>query len=84
MTAGLGYIALATMIFGQWRPYRCFGAAVLFGAMTELGYYIQTYNTGLNSEFLILMPYLVTIGVVSGLVGRVRPPAADGVPYSRE
>jgi simple sugar transport system permease protein len=84
MTAGLGYIALATMIFGRWRPYLCFGAAILFGVMTSISSYVQTYNTGLNSEYLIILPYVVTILVVAGLVGHVRPPAADGVPYSRE
>lgn len=84
MTSGLGYIALAAMIFGRWRPYRALGAALLFGTMEELQIYLQTYNTGISSALLSALPYVVTIAVVSGLVGRVRPPAADGVPYTRE
>jgi simple sugar transport system permease protein len=84
LTGGLGYIALATMIVGQWRPYRCLGAAVLFGSMFVLQQYLQIYNTGINNALLLMLPYVVTIAVVSGLIGRVRPPAADGTPYSRE
>lgn len=84
LTGGLGYIALAVMIFGQWRPYRCLGAAALFGSMFVLQNYLQVYNTGINNALLVMLPYLVTIVVVTGLVGRVRPPAADGIPYSRE
>ncbi len=84
LTAGLGYIALATMIFGQWRPYRCLSAALLFGSMVVLENSLQIYNTGINNNLLSMLPYVVTILVVCGLVGRVRPPAADGIPYSRE
>jgi ABC-type uncharacterized transport system permease subunit len=84
LTGGLGYIALAVMIFGQWKPYRCLGAAFLFGSMFVLQGYLQIYSTGINNALLVMLPYLVTIAVVAGLVGRVRPPAADGIPYSRE
>ena len=84
LTGGLGYIALVVMIFGQWRPYRCLGAAFVFGSMFVLSGYLQIYNTGINNSLLVGLPYVVTIAVVAGLVGRVRPPAADGIPYSRE
>lgn len=84
MTAGLGYVALAAMIFGRWRPYGALGAALLFGFAQSLQSFLAVLNVGIPSPFLSMAPYLITIAVVSGLVGRVRPPAADGVPYSRE
>ncbi len=84
MTAGLGYVALAAMIFGRWRPFGALGAAVLFGFALSLQSYLAVLNVGIPSPFLSMAPYVITIAVVSGLVGRVRPPAADGVPYSRE
>ncbi len=84
MTAGLGYVALAAMIFGRWRPFGALGAAVLFGFALSLQSYLAVLNVGIPSPFLSMAPYVITIAVVSGLVGRVRPPAGDGVPYSRE
>jgi simple sugar transport system permease protein len=84
MSAGLGYVALAAMIFGRWRPFGGLGAAMLFGFAVSLQAYLQELNVGIPSPFLSMVPYLITIAVVSGLVGRVRPPAADGKPYSRE
>lgn len=84
MTAGLGYVALAAMIFGRWRPWGALGAAVLFGFASDLQSFLQVLNIGIPSEFLSMAPYVLTILVVSGLVGQVRPPAADGKPYSRE
>jgi general nucleoside transport system permease protein len=84
MTAGLGYVALAAMIFGRWRPYGALGAALLFGFAQALQSFLAVLNVGIPSPFLSMAPYVITILVVSGLVGRVRPPAADGVPYSRE
>lgn len=84
MTAGLGYVALAAMIFGRWRPFGALGAALLFGFAVSLQSFLAVLNVGIPSPFLSMAPYVITIAVVSGLVGRVRPPAADGVPYSRE
>ena len=84
MTAGLGYVALAAMIFGRWRPFGALGAALLFGFAQSLQSFLAVLNVGIPSPFLSMAPYLITIAVVSGLVGRVRPPASDGVPYSRE
>jgi ABC-type uncharacterized transport system permease subunit len=81
MTAGLGYVALAAMIFGRWRPYGALSAALLFGFSVSLQSYLAVLNVGIPSPFLSMAPYVITIAVVSGLVGRVRPPAADGVPY---
>ncbi|MDA8292109.1 MAG: ABC transporter permease [Actinomycetota bacterium] len=84
MTAGLGYVALAAMIFGRWRPFGALGAALLFGFSVSLQSFLAVLNVGIPSPFLAMAPYVITIAVVSGLVGRVRPPAADGTPYHRE
>lgn len=84
MSAGLGFVALAAMIFGRWRPFGALGAALLFGFAASMQSFLQVLNIGIPSAFLSMAPYVITIAVVSGLVGRVRPPAADGRPYARE
>ncbi len=84
MSAGLGFVALAAMIFGRWRPYGALGAALLFGFAESLQSVMAVLNVGIPAPFLSMAPYVITIAVVCGLVGRVRPPAADGKPYSRE
>jgi ABC-type uncharacterized transport system permease subunit len=81
MTADLGYVALAAMIFGRWRPYGALGAALLFGFAQNLQTFLSLLNVHIPSPFLAMAPYVITIAVVAGLVGRVRPPAADGTPY---
>jgi ABC-type uncharacterized transport system permease subunit len=84
MSAGLGFVALAAMIFGRWRPYGALGAALLFGFAESLQSALGVLNVGIPAPFLSMAPYVITIAVVSGLVGRVRPPAADGKPYWRD
>ena len=86
MTNGLGFIALAIMIFGRWRPWGAFAATMLFGFTISLNSQLNLYGSqvGVPSELIAALPYIVTIAVVAGLIGRVRAPAADGVPYSRE
>jgi simple sugar transport system permease protein len=81
MTAGLGFVALAAMIFGRWRPYGGLLAALLFGFSNSLQATLAVLNVPINSNILIMAPYIITIAVVSGLVGRVRAPANDGKPY---
>ncbi|MGC1419121.1 MAG: ABC transporter permease, partial [Acidimicrobiales bacterium] len=83
-TSGLGYVALAALIFGRWRPSGAVSAAVLFGISAYLALNLQTYQIPISTEILGMFPYLITIAVVAGLVGRVRPPAADGQPYRRD
>ena len=83
-TSGLGYIALAALIFGRWRPSGAVVASVLFGMSVYLAQNLQTYQIPVSTEILGMFPYVVTIAVVSGLIGRVRPPAADGLPYRRD
>jgi len=84
MTAGRGFIGLAAMIFGRWNPVGALGAALVFGFADSLQVKLAILDTGIPSEFLLMAPYLVTIVVVAGLVGRARPPAADGQPYIKD
>ncbi|GAA4175407.1 ABC transporter permease [Gryllotalpicola koreensis] len=81
MTAGQGYIALAAVIFGRWDPIRATLAALLFGFATNLQNTLGIIGSPVPSEFLLMLPYLVTIFAVAGLVGKSRAPAADGTPY---
>ena len=83
MTAGKGFIALAALIFGRWSPLGAVAAALLFGFADNLQVVLSIIGTGIPSEFLLMVPYIATIIAVSGFVGRVRAPAADGLPYSR-
>ncbi len=80
-TSGLGYIALAAVIFGRWDPLRSALAALLFGFTNELQYLLGQLGSPVPSQFLLMLPYLVTIVAVAGFVGRVRGPAASGRPY---
>ena len=84
MTAGRGFIALAAMIFGRWSPIGAFGAALVFGFAEALQSTLAILNAPIPSEILAMAPYLATILVVAGLVGRARAPAADGQPYVKE
>jgi simple sugar transport system permease protein len=81
MSSGKGYIALAAMIFGRWTPLGGVGAALLFGFTFELQSILSTVNVPIPSYFLLMVPYVATIIAVAGLVGQVKPPAADGQPY---
>jgi simple sugar transport system permease protein len=84
MTAGRGFIALAAMIFGKWLPFGAFGGGLLFGFASALETRFQILGVQLPTQFLQMTPYLVTIIVLAGLVGRAIPPKADGVPYEKE
>lgn len=84
MTGGRGFIGLAAMIFGAWNPVGALGAALIFGFSESLEEKLSLLDTPIPTEFLAMAPYLVTIVVVAGLVGRARPPAADGKPYTKE
>ena len=93
MTGGRGFIALAAMIFGRWTPIGSFGGALLFGTATAIGVVVHvrpaTGNLGvvlqgIPSFWYAALPYLLTIVILAGVVGRSIPPAADGVPYEKE
>ena len=81
MSSGEGYIALAAMIFGRYRPFGAIAAALLFGFTTQLQSILSTLNTPIQSNLLLMTPYIVTIIVLAGLVGKVRGPKAEGIPY---
>jgi len=83
MTAGAGFIALAALIFGKYRPLGAVLAALLFGFADNLQSTLSIIGVSIPSEFMLMVPYIATIIAVTGLVGRVRAPAADGIPYSR-
>ena len=84
MTAGRGFIGLAAMIFGRWHPVGGLAAALVFGFSDSLAQKLAILSVPIPSEFLLMAPYVVTIIVVAGLVGRSRPPAAEGRPYVKE
>jgi simple sugar transport system permease protein len=81
MTNGAGFIALAAVIFGRWHPIRAALAGLLFGFATNLQSTLGIIGSPVPSEFLLMLPYVITIFAVAGLVGQSRPPAADGKPY---
>jgi simple sugar transport system permease protein len=81
MSSGEGYIALAAMIFGRYSPFGAVAAALLFGFSTQLQSILSTLNTPIQSNLLLMTPYIVTIIVLAGLVGKVRGPRAEGIPY---
>jgi len=83
MTAGAGFIALACLIFGKWTPRGAIIAALFFGFANNLQGNLSIIGVPIPSEFMLMVPYVATIIAVSGVVGRVRAPAADGIPYSR-
>ena len=79
MTAGRGFIALAAVIFGRWTPLGATGAALGFGALSALQFVLQ--RAGVPSELMQALPYLAALAALTGIVGRARAPAADGVPF---
>ncbi|UJP41248.1 ABC transporter permease [Cellulomonas palmilytica] len=81
MTGGKGFIALAAMILGRWNPVGALAAALLFGFSDNLQVVLGIIGTPIPSQIMLMTPYVVTIFAVAGLVGRVRPPAAEGIPY---
>jgi general nucleoside transport system permease protein len=93
MTRGAGFIGLAAMIVGRWSPLGAFGAALLFSSTTVIGRAVRfsppegdlgAFMADLPGQVFDALPYLITIVVLAGVVGRSTPPAADGQPYERE
>jgi simple sugar transport system permease protein len=84
MTGGRGFIGLAAMIFGRWHPVGALMAALVFGFADSLQQKLAILGTPIPSEFLAMAPYIATIVLVAGLIGRARAPAADGKPYIKD
>lgn len=84
MSGGRGYIALAAMIFGKWSPLGATLAALLFGLAEAVQIQLQTFGVKIPTQFIQMIPYLLTIIVLAGVIGRAKPPAADGLPYPEE
>ncbi len=87
MTAGRGFIALAALIFGNWRPFGAAGACLLFGFSTALAQRLAVYSQhgGIQIDVLFqALPYVLTLVAVAGVIGRSIPPAAVGTPYRRQ
>ena len=83
MTNGRGFIALAAMIFGKWTPFGALAGALIFSSADALQIKIQGFNFDLPSQFISMLPYIITIIVLAGVIGRARPPAAVGKPYEK-
>ena len=88
MTAGKGYIALAAMIFGKWQPRGALLACLLFGFLEAVASRLQGVNVPLIGEapvdFILALPYLLTVILLAGFVGKAMPPRAIGEPYVKE
>ena len=83
LTVGNGFIALAAVIMGRWHPVLAATMALFFGFVVQMASQLQTLDTPVPSQFLLMLPYIATIIAVAGLIGRTRAPAADGVPYTK-
>jgi len=83
MTNGLGFIGLAAMIFGKWNPFGALVGALIFGLGTSVTATISIFRPDIPSQIPQMLPYILTIVVLTGVVGRAVPPAADGQPYEK-
>ena len=88
MTAGRGYIALAALIFAKWRPWPALGACLLFGFFQALearpDIFVRLFDVRVPSALLSALPYILTVIILAGFVGRAIPPRAGGEPYVKE
>ncbi len=84
MTAGRGFIGLAAMIFGNWNPFGSFSAGLLFGFFDALASKMAILKVAIPSEIMLMFPYLATMVILAGVIGRSQMPAADGTPYEKE
>jgi simple sugar transport system permease protein len=91
MTNGRGFIALAALIFGNWSAFGAWAAALVFGAAQALQINLQFFREQIPAQWAFLqqayivglIPYLLTMVIMTGIIGRTTPPAADGQPYEK-
>jgi len=84
MVAGRGFIALAAVIFGKWNPWGVLGAALFFGFGDALAIRLQVMGSNIPYQFLLMLPYIFTVAVLAGVVGKTISPTALGIPYKKE
>lgn len=87
MTAGGGFMALAALIFANWRPWRALFACLLFGFLQASGNYLQGVHVGgvqIPVQFINMLPYVLTVVLLAGFIGRSVPPKAAGLPYTKD
>jgi simple sugar transport system permease protein len=87
MSAGRGYIALAALIFAKWRPWYALYACLLFGFLEAIGNRYQNIDIlgiTLPGQFMQALPYILTVVILAGFIGKAIPPRAGGVPYVKE
>ncbi len=84
MIAGGGFMALAAVVFGNYTPLGVMGAALVFGVSNALKFQIMALNTGIPSQFLVMLPYLITILALCGLIRKSNKPASSAIPYVKE
>lgn len=87
MTAGGGFMALAALIFANWRPWRALFACLLFGFLQASGNYLQGVHLGgvqIPVQFINMLPYVMTVVLLAGFIGKSIPPRASGIPYTKD
>ncbi len=87
MTAGGGFMALAALIFANWRPWRALFACLLFGFLQASGNYLQGVSVGgvqIPVQFINMLPYVLTVVLLAGFIGKSIPPRASGIPYTKD
>jgi len=87
MTAGRGFVALAALIFAKWRPWHALGACMLFGLLEAIGNRYQSIDVGgfvVPVQFMQALPYILTVVILAGFIGKAIPPRAGGEPYVKE
>jgi len=84
MTAGKGFIGLAAMIFGNWSPIGAMGAGLLFGFADAIGSKLSLLGSAIPPQFMAMAPYLITMIILAGFIGKGHAPAASGEPYEKE
>ena len=84
LISGHGFIALAAMIFGKWKPQGALVACLIFGSAQALTVFLGQFNLNVSSQLLSTIPYVLTMVILIGFIGKSNAPAADGIPYQKE